>query len=95
MGWLTQGVAPAEAGETPKVEVVGMDLGLVFDGKGGDVGVVYQVAAYSGRSEVPAEKYDVVRPGVDGRDVGELEPFLHEVESRFKACRTTQWSRPG
>ena len=39
---------PAQTRKSPKVGVVRMDLGLVFQGKGGNMGVGNQVPAHPG-----------------------------------------------
>ena len=70
MGTRLEGVAPAEAGEAAEVGVVGVDFGLVFDGQGGDVDVGYEVAADAGSFNCAAHEGEVLRAGVQGRDMG-------------------------
>ena len=48
---LSERVAPAEAGEAAEFGVVGVDFGLVFDGRGGDVGVGDEVGSNVGGGE--------------------------------------------
>ena len=70
MGTRLEGVAPAEAGEAAEVGVVGVDLGLVFDGQGGDVSVGDEIAADAGSVEGAAYEGEVLPAGVQRRDVG-------------------------
>ena len=92
---LAEGVAPAEAGETAEVEVVGVDLGLVFHCEGSDVSVGDEVAADAGGQQVSLEEGEVVRAGVDGSDVRKSEPVSHDFEGILKLRWITHWPRTG
>ena len=65
-----EGIAPAEAGEAAEVAVVGVDFGLVFDGKGGDVSVGGEVAANAGGLKGAAYEGEMLWARVQGPDVG-------------------------
>ena len=82
---LTEGVAPAETGEAAEVEVVGVDLGLVFHCEGGDVSVGDEVAADAGGQQVLLEEGEVVRAGVDGSDVWEIGTSLSRLRGHPEA----------
>lgn len=60
-----------------------MHLGLVLHGQGSDVSVGDEVASNASCREVLTKESEMVRAGIDGRDVGELEPLPHEVNSNL------------
>src|SRR5690606_34621579 len=75
-------VTPSQAGKSPEVVVIRMQLALMLDGEGGKMRVRGEAACNPRGIKEPPDQHQVLRSWIQHLNTGMPKPGLHTSQSR-------------